>query len=102
MDYDMIVQMIHESPLTDAISMQDSLHTLILMLPPPFLAQKAFALPNKTANQIRAFVGFSFKHYLTGPRGCDEAMGFSTSKTIGSSGVQHNIFIRPCELAGVY
>ena len=34
-----------------------------------------------------------FRHYLTGPSGCAEAMGFSMSEAMGSSGVLRNIFI---------
>ena len=37
----------HESPLTEEISMQSSLDSRILMLLPPVLAQSAFALPKK-------------------------------------------------------
>ena len=37
----------HESPLTEEVSMQSSLDGRISMLLPPVLAQSAFALPNK-------------------------------------------------------
>ena len=82
----------HESPLTEEISMQSSLDTRISMLLPPVLAQSAFALPKKinTLAQIKAFEVFGFRCIVTGPRGCSEAMQLSSIRPVrsdGSSGI---------------
>ena len=76
--------MIRQKPLTEEKSMQSSLDPCRLMLPPPVSRR---APKKKKSNQIRAFEVFGFRHYLTGPSGCPEAMRFSTSEAMGSSGV---------------
>jgi hypothetical protein len=85
---------IHESPLTEEISMQSSLDSRILMLLPPVLAQSAFALPKKnqeTLAQIRSFEVFGFRCVVTGPKGCAEAMWLSSIRPVLSDGVVRNL-----------
>ncbi len=75
----------HESPLTEEISMQSSLDSRISMFLPPVLAKSAFALPKKNQNplaQINAFEVFGFRHIVTGPRGCAEAMRLSSIRPV--------------------
>ena len=84
----------HESPLTEEISMQSSLDSRISMLLPPVLAQSAFALPKKNQNpfaQIKAFEVFGFRCIVTGPRGCTEAMHLSSIRPVRSDGVVRNL-----------
>ena len=78
---------IHESPLTEEKTMPSSIDTRISMLTPPVSRRAHFALPKKTYTQIKAFEVFAFRCILTGPRGCAEAIGFSASEAMGSSGV---------------
>ncbi len=85
---------IHESPLTEEISMQSSFDSRISMLLPPVLAQSAFALPKKNENtlaQIRLFEVFGFRCIVTDPKGCAEAMWLSSIRPVRSDGVVRNL-----------
>ena len=71
-------------------SMQPSLDTSMSMLPPPVSCRAHFALQKQPQSKIKHFIiFFAFRCILTGPKGFAEAMGFSTSEAMGSSGVQH-------------
>ena len=77
--------MIRQKPLMEEKSMQSSLDTRRSMLPPPVSRRAHLRSQKKKSNQIRAFEVFGFRHYLTGPSGCPEAMRFSTSEAMGLS-----------------
>ena len=76
-----------QKPLTEEKSMQSCLDTCRSMLPPP-VSRRAHlrSQTKKNSKQIRAVEVFDFKHYLTGPSGCTEAMGFRQSESMGSFG----------------
>ena len=75
-----------QKPLTEEKSMQSSLDTCRSMLPPPVSRRAHLRSQKKRSNQIRAVEVFDFKHYLTGPSGRAEAMGFRQSESMGSFG----------------
>ena len=61
------------------------------MFHPPVSRRAHFALPKKTYNQIKAFEVIAFRRILIGPRGCAEAMGFSSIRPVRSDGVVRNL-----------
>ena len=82
---------IHGSPLTEEKSMPSSLDTRISMLSPPVSRRAHLRSQKKTYTQIKAFEFFAFRCILTGPRGCAEAMGFSSIRPVRSDGVVRSL-----------
>ena len=76
----------YQKPLTKEKSMESSLDTCRLMLPRPVSRGAHLRSQKQKSNQIRSVEVFDFKHYLTGPSGCTEAMGFRQSESMGSFG----------------
>ena len=81
----------HKSPFTEEKYMQSSVDTRISTLPPPVSRRAHFALPKKIKPKLKHFSFFAFRCILSGPRGCDEAMGFSRIRPVRSDGVVRSL-----------